>query len=54
MGVTGLLQSLTSVTRDAAVSKYSGKRVAVDAYCILHRGAYAAPMEVVEEGDFSK
>lgn len=48
MGVQGLLPQLKSITRRIHISKYRGKTVAVDAYCLLHRGAYSCAKELVE------
>ena len=48
MGVSGLLPQLKSITKKTHLSKYSGKRVAVDAYGFLHRGAYSCARELVE------
>lgn len=39
MGIKGLLQSLEEVQKPVHVSEYRTKRVAVDMYCLLHRGA---------------
>lgn len=48
MGIASLLPQLKSVTAKAHVSKYRGKRAAVDAYVLLHRGAYTCAREIVE------
>jgi hypothetical protein len=48
MGIAGLLPQLRSITKKANVSKYSGQTVAVDAYCLLHKGAYSCARELVE------
>jgi hypothetical protein len=48
MGIQGLLPQLKSVTARANVSKYRGKRAAVDAYVLLHRGAYTCAREICE------
>ncbi|EFN54756.1 hypothetical protein CHLNCDRAFT_24009 [Chlorella variabilis] len=48
MGIAGLLPQLRSITKKAHVSKYRGQTVAVDAYCLLHRGAYTCSRELVE------
>ena len=47
MGIQGLLPQLKSVTTRAHVSKFRGQRAAVDAYVLLHRGAYACAREIV-------
>ena len=48
MGIAGLLPVLKSITRPVHVSEYRGRRVAVDAYCWLHRGAYTCSVELCE------
>lgn len=48
MGIPGLLQLLGPATLDMHVKAYAGKRVAVDAYCWLHRGAYGCAMDLVQ------
>lgn len=50
MGIQGLLPVLKSVSTRAHVSKYAGRRAAVDAYVLLHRGAYTCAREIVEGG----
>lgn len=47
MGIQGLLQALKSVTAPVHVGSYRGHKVAVDAYCWLHRGAYCCAQELV-------
>lgn len=54
MGIQGLLPQLRSITSRTHISKYDGKTVAVDAYCLLHRGAYACARELVEGEPTSK
>ncbi|KAF7279721.1 hypothetical protein GWI33_006801 [Rhynchophorus ferrugineus] len=39
MGITGLLPFLEKATRNCHVSEFRGGTVAVDSYCLLHRGA---------------
>ena len=48
MGIQGLLPVLKSITRPLHVSAFRGNRVAVDAYCWLHRGAYTCSRELCE------
>ena len=48
MGIQGLLPVLKSITRPLHVSAFRGNRVAVDAYCWLHRGAYTCSREICE------
>ena len=46
MGINALLPSLKSIVRTLHVGDaYAGKRVAVDSYCWLHRGAYSCSVE---------
>jgi exonuclease 1 len=48
MGIQGLLPKLKSVTERVHLSALSGKTVAIDAYCLLHKGAYSCSRELVE------
>jgi exonuclease-1 len=48
MGIQGLLPKLKSVTERIHVSQLKGKTVAIDAYCLLHKGAYTCSRELVE------
>lgn len=48
MGISGLLPKLKSVTERTPITSLRGKTVAVDAYCILHKGAYSCSRELVE------
>ncbi|KAK9813956.1 hypothetical protein WJX73_006770 [Symbiochloris irregularis] len=48
MGIQGLLPVLKSITDKVHIGKYAGKRVAVDAYCWLHKGAYCCSKELCE------
>jgi exonuclease-1 len=48
MGIQGLLPTLKSITSNVHVSKYRGKSAAVDAYGLLHKGAYSCARELVE------
>lgn len=45
---TQLLPCLKSITTNVNVREYEGKRVAVDAYCWLHKGAYACSFELCQ------
>lgn len=51
MGIPGLLQLLKPVMTDVHLSALSGKRVAVDAYVWLHKGAFCCALELVEGKD---
>lgn len=46
MGIQGLLPLLSSVTHPIHISQYAGKKIAIDAYVWLHRGAYACSFEL--------
>lgn len=48
MGITGLLPCLKSLVRRVHIGEYQGKKVAVDGYCWLHKGAYACSRELCE------
>jgi len=47
MGVKDLLLQLSSITRKTNVSAFSGKRVAIDVSCWLHRGSASCARELV-------
>lgn len=47
MGITGLLPFLRGIQREVHVSSFRGRRVAVDAYCWLHKGAYSCATQLV-------
>ena len=46
MGITGLLPFLSNISRKKHLSDYQGKRIAIDASCWLHRGAFACAFEL--------
>ena len=46
MGIQSLLQVLKNVTRSVHISVLRGKRVAIDGYYWLHRGAYACSKDL--------
>eukprot|EP00048_Salpingoeca_helianthica_P020639 m.7625 g.7625 ORF g.7625 m.7625 type:complete len:803 (+) comp5069_c0_seq1:158-2566(+) len=48
MGITGLLQALQPIATDLNIAALANKAVAIDAYCWLHRGAYACAMELAQ------
>lgn len=48
MGIQGLLPMLKSITTTVHVSMYSGRRVAIDAYGWLHKGAYSCSRQLCE------
>ncbi len=54
MGVTGLLPQLKSIQEPASLSKYKGKRMAVDTYAWLHRGVFSCSWELAQDIDTQK
>eukprot|EP00798_Chlamydomonas_sp_ICE-L_P014825 gene14824-20878_t len=48
MGISGLLPLLKSITQKKHVSSYKGKKVAVDGYSWLHKGAYCCSRDLSE------
>lgn len=48
MGIAGLLPQLKSITKRVHLSSYDGRTVAIDTYCLLHKGAHACARELVE------
>eukprot|EP00118_Oscarella_pearsei_P004623 m.20057 g.20057 ORF g.20057 m.20057 type:complete len:628 (+) comp27964_c0_seq1:1398-3281(+) len=46
MGIQGLIPFLKDIHERISISEYSGKKVAIDAYCWLHRGAYACAYQL--------
>lgn len=54
MGISGLLPALLDITKSRNVRKYAGKRVAIDAYCWLHKAAYTCAEELVRGEGLNK
>ncbi|KAG2383481.1 hypothetical protein C9374_004152 [Naegleria lovaniensis] len=48
MGIQGLLPCFKHVTKKGHISEYKDKKVAVDAYVWLHRGAYSCSAELCQ------
>ncbi|KAG9392420.1 Exonuclease 1 EXO1 [Carpediemonas membranifera] len=49
MGIKGLLQTFKSITEDHThISKFAGKRAAIDGYCWLHRFAVACAEDLCQ------
>ena len=46
MGIPGLLTALHNVTKYVHLSEFSGKTIAVDAYCWLHKAAFCCAQEL--------
>ena len=51
MGITGLLPFLKEAQRAVNVNSFRGKKVAVDAYCWLHKGSYSCAMQLVMKSE---
>ena len=47
MGIQGLLPLLKDIHVKSSVSSFKGQTVGIDAYCWLHKGAYACAKELV-------
>lgn len=54
MGITGLLPLLKGVGRPVNLQEFSGKKVAVDAYCWLHRGCCSCAVELCQNQPTAK
>ncbi len=48
MGIPGLLQLVAPVTVPVHVQQLAGRRVAIDSYSWLHKGAYACAQQLVQ------
>ncbi|CAN0891482.1 Exonuclease 1 [Linum grandiflorum] len=46
MGIKDLLRFMKPYIEPVHIKKYAGKRVGIDAYCWLHKGAYSCSMEI--------
>ncbi|CAN1180383.1 Exonuclease 1 [Linum perenne] len=46
MGIKDLLRFMKPYIESVHIKKYAGKRVGIDAYCWLHKGAYSCSMEI--------
>ncbi|ENN81118.1 hypothetical protein YQE_02486, partial [Dendroctonus ponderosae] len=51
MGITGLLPYLANATKPCHVSEFRGGTVAVDSYCLLHKGANACAEQLARGED---
>lgn len=49
MGIKGLLPLLKSIQRPVHVKSYSGKKIGVDAYVLLHRGCISCAWDLVHD-----
>ena len=48
MGITGLLPFLKEIIEDTHIQTYAGKRVAIDTYCWIHKGAFACASDLAK------
>lgn len=48
MGISGLLPALAEITKTKHIRKYAGKKVAIDAYCWLHKAAYTCAQDLAK------
>lgn len=48
MGITGLLPFLKEIIEDTHIQTYAGKRVAVDTYSWIHKGAFACASDLAK------
>ncbi|KAL8159301.1 hypothetical protein V2J09_000838 [Rumex salicifolius] len=51
MGIKDLLRFMKPYTEAVHIEKYGGKRVGIDAYSWLHKGAYSCSMEICLDSD---
>ncbi|KAJ9141526.1 hypothetical protein P3X46_032052 [Hevea brasiliensis] len=54
MGIKDLLKFMKSYIEPIHIKKYAGKRVGIDAYSWLHKGAYSCSMEICLDLDSDK
>ncbi|XP_073281928.1 exonuclease 1 [Primulina huaijiensis] len=54
MGINNLLRFMKPHVQSVHIKKYSGKRVGIDAYSWLHKGAYSCSMELCLNTDGDK
>ncbi|RDX88235.1 Exonuclease 1, partial [Mucuna pruriens] len=54
MGIKDLLRFMKPYTEPVHIKKYAGKRVGIDAYSWLHKGAYSCSMELCLDSDGEK
>lgn len=48
MGVTGLIKFVEAATEPGRVQKLRGSTVAIDSYCLLHKGSYCCSDKLVK------
>ena len=49
MGIRGLLPRLKSITTRRHISEYANKRIGIDAFGWLHKGAYGCCVQLAQE-----
>lgn len=49
MGISGLIPFCEQATRQITINQIRGKTVAVDSYCLLHRGAYSCSDKLIKK-----
>lgn len=54
MGVTGLIKFVEAATEPGRVQKLRGSTVAIDSYCLLHKGSYCCSDKLVKLKKTSK
>ncbi|XP_022737269.1 exonuclease 1 [Durio zibethinus] len=54
MGIKDLLRFLKPFIKPVHIKKYAGKRVGIDAYSWLHKGAYSCSMEICLDSNSEK
>lgn len=47
MGITGLIPFMEKASKKTNISEFSGKTVAIDTYCWLHKGAFSCADKLV-------
>lgn len=47
MGITGLIKFVEAATEQGRVGKLRGSTVAIDSYCLLHKGSYCCSDKLV-------
>lgn len=49
MGIQGLIPFCEQATRPITIAEIRGKTVAIDSYCLLHRGAYSCSDKLIKK-----
>lgn len=48
MGIKGLIPFCEQATKPITIAEIKGKTVAVDSYCLLHRGSYSCSDKLIK------